>query len=143
MGPHKVPVTFPVHSGAQMSALKVEDASSRRIIPSNKGVFVVGAFGYAQPQKIAKVRCWLLGKEKAIGALIVLGHFPTNLLGLDLPKRKVWTDEEGKNMDFWERKSLSMPTRCCLKSSSLPSNQYQALSLALGSKYRSPQLLTT
>lgn len=66
IGPHKVPLTFLVDTGAQVSALKVEDASSCGIVPSKKGKFVVGAFGYAQPQKIAKARCWLLGKEKEL-----------------------------------------------------------------------------
>lgn len=35
----------------------------------------------------------LLGKEKAIETLVVLGHFPTNLLGVDLLKTESWTDE--------------------------------------------------
>lgn len=96
IGPHKVPITFLVDTGAQMSALKVEDASSHGIIPSNKGILMVGAFGHAQPQKISKVWCWLLGKEKEIETLILLGHFPTNLLGLDHLKRKLWTDKEGR-----------------------------------------------
>lgn len=50
IGPHKVPVRFLVDTGAQMLALKVEGASSCGIVPSKKGIFVVGAFEHAQPQ---------------------------------------------------------------------------------------------
>lgn len=126
-----------------MSALKVENASSCGNIPSNKGVFVEGAFGCAQPQKIAKVRCWLLGKKKAIETLIVLGHFLTNLLGLDLLKGKSWTDEEGKIWTFGtETHHLCLLGAVPTLPPSLPSNQCQPLSLTLGSKYRSPQSLT-
>lgn len=72
-----------------MSALKVEDDSSHRIIPSNKGIFVVGAFGHAQPQTIAKVRCWLLGKEKATETLNSFGTQPYQFTRTGPPEGKV------------------------------------------------------
>lgn len=137
IGPYKVPVTFLVDTGAQMSALKVEDASSCGIIPSKKGLFVVGAAGHAQSQKIATVRCWLLGKKKVIETLTVLRHFPTDLLRLDLLKRKLQIDKEGKIWVFGKETHH----RCCTNSFSFLCNQ--SVPLSLGSKYRSLQLLTT
>lgn len=55
--PHKIPVIFLVDTGAQVSILKIEDASSCEITPSCKGIFVVDNFGNTQPQTTAKVRC--------------------------------------------------------------------------------------
>lgn len=66
IGSHKVPVTFLVDTGAQKSAFKVEDASLDGIIPSNRGILVMGAFGHAQPQKIAEVRCCCWGRRKQL-----------------------------------------------------------------------------
>ncbi|XP_027528790.1 uncharacterized protein LOC113962193, partial [Neopelma chrysocephalum] len=50
----QTPVTFLIDTGAQVSALKIEDASACGIAPSRKGVFVADAFGNVQPQITAK-----------------------------------------------------------------------------------------
>lgn len=122
-----------------MSTLKIEDTSSCEISPSCKGyicIFVVDNFGNTQPQTTAKVRCWLRRGEKADETLMVLGKFPTDLLGLDLLKGRFWTDEEGKIMGFWEGNPPSVFITFCPCSSPLLSNQCQTLSLTLGSQWR-------
>lgn len=45
-------------------------------------------FGKIQTQMTAKIRCWLPGEEDAVDTLMITGEFPTNLLGLDLLKRR-------------------------------------------------------
>lgn len=57
-------------------------------------------FGYTQPQTTAKARCWLPREEKAVETLMVLGKFPTDLLGLDLLKGRSWTNDKGKIWAF-------------------------------------------
>lgn len=105
IGPHKTSVTILVDTGAQVSALNIEDASSRRITPSQKSIRVTDGFGNTQTQMTAKVRCWLPGEEKALDTLTITGEFPTNSLGPDLLKGRSWTSEEGKTRTFGQETS--------------------------------------
>lgn len=95
IGLHKIPVTFLVDIDAQMSALKIDNASSCGITPSCKGI-LVDNFGFTQPQTTAKARCWLPREENAVETLMVWGKFPADLLGPNPLKGRSWTNTEGK-----------------------------------------------
>ena len=100
LGPFKTPVTFLVDTGAQISALQTEVAKRNGIIADKKQIWVTDVFGDSKPQPTARVKCWLPGNETATEAMMILGNFPTNILGLDLLKGQAWVDSKGREWKF-------------------------------------------
>ena len=100
LGPFKMPVTFLIHTGAQMSARWVDVASCYGIVADKKQIWVTDVFGNSKPQPTARVRCWLPRDTSPVEVTMILGSLPTNILGMDLLKERPWVDSNGREWKF-------------------------------------------
>lgn len=98
--PKLIPVTFLVDTGAQISAIKTEDADSAGVTLSRKKIFVADAMGGVHSQTMATVRLRIPGEEVAQEISMVVGKYPLNLLGLDVLKGRSWIDDQGGSWVF-------------------------------------------
>lgn len=88
---------FLLDTGAQISAIKKEDADHAGVILSHRKIFVADAMGSVCSQTMATVRLRLPGEEQSQDVPMAVGTLLLNLLGLDMLKGKSWTDED----DVW------------------------------------------
>jgi len=100
VGPKKVFVNFLIDTGAQISVITKETATSLNVKPGRRKVKFTGIDGVIRKCPTAKITLWLPGEQRLTRTEVLVGAANTNILGFDLLYGRVWKLPDGSIWSF-------------------------------------------
>jgi len=100
VGPKKVFVNFLIDTGAQISVITKETATSLKVKPGHRKVKFTGVDGVIRKCPTAKITLWFPGEQRLTHTEVLVGAANTNILGFDLLYGRVWKLPDGSVWSF-------------------------------------------
>lgn len=100
VGPKQIRIPFLVDTRAQISAIQKKDAQQCGTKTSKMPLVVSDAFGNVKVQTLVQTSLRLPGDNNSIIVQMMMGEFPSNLLGIYILKGHKWTYNTGGTWTF-------------------------------------------